>query len=298
MGIEVAHSQGIKIFAPKESRLSFFNSPYHAHFNHQAVDIYPPSGLAASPVAGKIKYIREFNAPAQKQFHSSPKEYLIAVETQASSEYLVRILHVKPSVRVGEEVEVGAPLGKLIRSGYFDFWTDPHMHVEIRPSRDLLRAKGGVQIFCVKPEGKFGGDSPASNFKGKIFSSKPEYVLLDGPNASIGQFTGVPVFVGGKIGVMDGGVPHYGFGGVISPQKIEVGDQVSLGSVKIGRVVETFDDGWARFEAKKFFTSLENFSMRGISSYLGLNNSFKWKLIPNAIGMMNLQNEVRVILST
>lgn len=297
MEVEVARSRGIKIFAKMGGKVSFFNSPYLAHFNHEAVDIYPPSSLAISPVEGKIKYIREFNAPKSKQFSTSPKEYLVAIETQATSEYLVRILHVKPWVRQGDEVEVGEPLGELIRSGYFDFWTDPHLHVEIRPSHDLLRARGGIQLTYAKSEWKFCGAVSTSNFLGKIVSSKPEYVISNGPNASFGQFSGVPVLVGNKIGIMDGGVPHYGFGGVFSPDKIEIGDQVSLGEVKIGKVTEKFDDGWARFEAIPFSTSLENFRMKGISSYVGLGDSFRWKLIPNAIGCLKLPDEARVVFS-
>ena len=40
------------------------------------------------------------------------KEYLIAIETPVTSGYLVRILHVKPIVKVGGSVKVGQILGK------------------------------------------------------------------------------------------------------------------------------------------------------------------------------------------
>ena len=296
LATEVVNSHGIKIFAPPKSRLSFFNSPYLAHFNHQAVDIYPPSNFAPSPAAGNIKYVRELNAPKSKQFNSSPKEYLIAVETPASSKYLVRVLHVKPWVRVGDEVEAGEPLGELIRSGYFDFWTDLHLHVEIRPSLDLLRARGGMQL-CAKLEGKLDGAPSRSNFKGAIAAAKPEYALVDGPKVCIGPFTGAPVLAGDKTGILDGGVPHYGFGGVMAPDKIKIGDPISFGRVKIGHVVEVFADGFARFEVAPFSVKLENFRMRGVSCYIGLDKRHAWKLVQNKIEKTNFPDEAEVVFS-
>jgi hypothetical protein len=47
---------------------------------------------------------------------------------------------------VGDVVEVGKPLGILLRSGFFDFWTDPHIHVEVRSPSDPIRAMGGFML--------------------------------------------------------------------------------------------------------------------------------------------------------
>lgn len=293
---EIANLSGIKIYAPIKSRISFFNSPYLVHFSHQAVDIYPPFDFAPSPVAGKIKFTREFSAPKSSHFESSPKEYLTAIETPSSVEYLVRILHVKPWVRAGDEVEIGEPLGELIRSGYFDFWTDFHLHVEIRPRRDLIRARGGLQL-STRFKGKLCGLSPASNFKGRIMTTRPEYTLVDGPKASIGSITGAPVFVGDTVGILDGGVPHYGQGGVVALGKIEIGAPVSFEKVKIGHVVEIFADGFARFKALPFLVRLGRLPMRGVSGYLSLGNAHLWKIVPNAVGKVNLPNEEEIVFS-
>lgn len=297
LATEIAASQGIKIFAPPRSRLSFFNSPYFAHFNHQAVDIYPPSDFAPSPVVGKIKYISEFNAPKSKQLNSLAKEYLIAVETPISSKYLVRVLHVKPWVRIGDEVEIGEPLGELVRSSYFDFWTDLHLHVEIKPSLNLFRAGGGVLLRATL-KGELNGSPSHSNFKATIEVTKPEYVLVSGPNVRIGSFLGIPVFVGDKMGILDGGVPHYGFGGVMVPDKIKIGDQVLLGGIKIGRVVEVFADGFAKFKAEPFSVKLENLRMKGISCYIGLDNRYAWKLVPNEVERTRFSGSAEVVFGS
>jgi len=308
--IKIAASCGIKIYAPRQSRVSFFNSPYLAHFEHRAVDIYPLSSKAPSPVEGRVRYIYEFSAPKTKQFQMPTKEYLIAIETPISSEYLVRILHVKPGVMVGDYVNVDEPLGEMIRNGHFDTWTDRHLHVEIRPHDDLLRARGGLPIRVVLDGKSNDAESTSekarcsklacdeglklSAFMGKVVALKPRSVLVEGPKACIGPFVGIPVFVGEGLGILDGGVPHYGFGGVLSLNAVNIGDPVFLGDVKIGRVVESFADGFSMFEAEPFTIRLEDFSMKGISSYISLNGAYRWKFIPQAGENMNLDGEVSV----
>ncbi len=238
------------------------------------------------------------------------KEYLIAIETPISSEYLVRILHVKPGVMVGDYVNVDEPLGEMIRNGHFDTWTDRHLHVEIRPHDDLLRARGGLPIRVVLDGKSNDAESTSekarcsklacdeglklSAFMGKVVALKPRSVLVEGPKACIGPFVGIPVFVGEGLGILDGGVPHYGFGGVLSLNAVNIGDPVFLGDVKIGRVVESFADGFSMFEAEPFTIRLEDFSMKGISSYISLNGAYRWKFIPQAGENMNLDGEVSV----
>lgn len=308
--IKIAASCGIKIYAPRQSRVSFFNSPYLAHFEHRAVDIYPLSSKAPSPVEGRVRYIYEFSAPKTKQFQMPTKEYLIAIETPISSEYLVRILHVKPSVMVGDYVNMGEPLGEMIRNGHFDTWTDRHLHVEIRPCDNLLRARGGLPIHLIF-EGKSNDTDSTSKktrcsmfthnertklsaFMGKVVALKPRSVLAEGPNTCIGPFVGMPVFVGNGIGILDGGVPHYGFGGVLSLDEVKIGDPVFLGNVKIGRVVERFADGFSRFKALSFSVKLEELSMKGISSYISLDGAYRWKFIPQAGKEINLEGEIAI----
>ena len=52
-------------------------------------------------------------------------------------------MHVKPNIQVGDLLEVGDYIGTTIRNGYFAYWSSPHLHLEIRPYDDAIRARGG-----------------------------------------------------------------------------------------------------------------------------------------------------------
>ena len=51
--VEIASFCGIKIYAQLSNRVTFFNSPYPAHFEHKAVGIYPSSHDAPLSRRGK-----------------------------------------------------------------------------------------------------------------------------------------------------------------------------------------------------------------------------------------------------
>ena len=137
----------VGILAPASSRFSFLKSPYAAHRTNSAVDIYYGSfgGEAVSPVSGEIIDIRSFDTPTPFKGIDS-REYLIAI---GQVDYVIRILHVKPDVHTGEMISEGERLGTFIKNGYFIFWNDPVMHVEVRRRGDYLRASNDL---CLKPD--------------------------------------------------------------------------------------------------------------------------------------------------
>ncbi len=99
----------------------------------------------------------------------------------------VKILHVELSVRVGDVVEPGQGLGTLLRSGFFDFWTDPHIHIEVRKPSDALRARGGFRFQrLMKPD----VSEAVKELTGTVVDVTSEYslVALDGRSRH-----GVPV---------------------------------------------------------------------------------------------------------
>ena len=61
-------------------------------------------------------------------------------------EFGLRYCTSKPPVKEGDEIDVGTPLGCLIRDGFFHPWTDPHIHVELRSRSDPIRATGGYPL--------------------------------------------------------------------------------------------------------------------------------------------------------
>lgn len=59
----IASSEDVNIYAPKNSKITFFNSPYPAHQNAEAVDIYfrgNAEARALSPVRGRVERILRY----------------------------------------------------------------------------------------------------------------------------------------------------------------------------------------------------------------------------------------------
>jgi hypothetical protein len=137
--VPIASCRGVRIFAPVSGKFTFFKSPFAAHTSLSAVDIYPGGDfgdMAPSPVEGKVIDIREYPTPTPfigRDF----MEYITAIKQGDS---VVKILHIKPTVAIGDTISVGDPLGILIHNGYFYFWNDPPVHVEVRKSDDYVRA--------------------------------------------------------------------------------------------------------------------------------------------------------------
>lgn len=294
--VEVARSGEILICAPRGGRVSFFNSPYRTHFELRAVDIYPELPFAPSPVAGKVVAIRKFTARKPKYFRAPQHDYIIAIQPKQSSTKVVRILHVIPHVEIGQLVEVGDQLGRILRSGFYDFWTDPHLHVEVRPKEDFIRARGGVPL-----EPKLGKvkqiDGPKTNFKAKVVLCKPEYVLLRGiPVVKVGAFNGLPVSIDGRVGALDGGVPHYGWGAVMGENPY-IGGEIFLGGFKIGRLAKGSVAKVARFKVKPFSVKINNLQVLGLSCYLSLSDEYLLKIVPRIPGAIGISGNAEVTLN-
>lgn len=135
----VAQCRGVTIFAPTAGKFSFMKSPFAAHTTLSAVDIYPGGGfgdMAPSPVDGAVIDIREYLTPTPFKSRDF-KEYITAIKQGDS---VVKILHIKPAVKVGDTISAGDPLGILVQNGYFYFWNEPPLHVEVRQQGDYIRA--------------------------------------------------------------------------------------------------------------------------------------------------------------
>ena len=184
--------------------LSRFNSPYPAHDDGRAVDLYPTTG-APSPVAGEVVETLKTRAPDRPG--AEAHDYLIVVDT---GDHLARLLHVEPAVEPGDRVAVGDSLGRTIRSGYFAPWVDDHVHLGFRPrDADPVRASGSLRVELdaeVEPV--------AWDGRGTVVERGDTYVVLDAPGhpAPGERFVGVAADGGG---VIDGGLPHYDGGGLL-----------------------------------------------------------------------------------
>ena len=290
--LPVAISDNVRIYCPENGRFSFFNSPYPAHLSFSAIDIYPSGrfGCAApSPVSGVIAGIRRVECPSGRGFESSTHDYVIIVRSSENPERLIKILHVDPIVNVGDKIEPGEDLGWLIRSGFFDFWTDPHIHVEVRKPSDPIRARGGLQLERLMDLPDH-GDSQ-DDLKGLIVKCKPEYSLVN----IYGDFRfGLHVEVDGQLGILDAGIPHYGrFGIHMISQPIK--GEVMLCGKKIGTVMSTHMDMCiAECSNVKFSVKGRNV---GLSLYMYPLLKPLIKIVPKKPGILNLKESQEVTIN-
>ena len=88
-----------------------YNSPYPAHVEGRAIDLYPEFG-APSPVAGTVVDTLTVRAPSRD--YADPNDHLIVIDT---GEHLARLLHIDPDVEVGNRIEIGDDLEALGHRG-------------------------------------------------------------------------------------------------------------------------------------------------------------------------------------
>jgi len=165
-------------------RFSRFNSPYPAHDDGCAIDLYPDSEAGISPVAGVVRETRTVGCPDRP--YAADEDHLIVVELDedwcrragAAPGTIARILHVVPEVSAaGDRVAVGDALGPLTRSGFFGQWVDNHVHLGFRaPGANALRASGSLPVdvdVSVEPIQWDG--------TGAVVERGPTHVVLDAP---------------------------------------------------------------------------------------------------------------------
>ncbi len=298
----IARVGDVTVSAPEAGCISFYNSPYYPHISGAAVDIYVPRqwyDVAPSPVEGRVKHIYAFTPPTSGFFPVADREHLLILESGGNPPRYIRLLHVAPSVKVGDHIAVGDDLGRLIRSGFFSFWTDPHIHVDVRSDGNLLRAKGSLPLSPFT-DGTVVQDVKGDIFDGLIVASKTDDYALLRPRytARLGGLRGIACSVGEEIGLLDGGIPHYACGGVYLPAShlVKVGEAVRLGEALIGRVTR-LQASMAYFQGTPLSVHVNQTQLRGLSLYLFLSDRHTIKILPTATRKLPLHCGDSVSLS-
>ncbi|WP_254542801.1 hypothetical protein [Halomarina pelagica] len=268
-------------------RFSLYNSPYVAHDHGCAIDLYPGDGReratdAPSPVAGEVLDTRAVRAPPKA--YAAERDHLILVDT---GEHVARMLHVEPSVSAGDRVEVGDPLGTLVRAGFFAPWVDNHIHLGFRPREaNHYRAAGSVPIEVGATVDPLPWDGT-----GRVREVGRTYVVLDAPAhpAPGERFVGI---AGGDGVVLDGGCPHYDGGGALVPPGSAAPGTLTLAGSPVGRLGENGRDvRWDAIEVRANGTPIT-----GISLFCARDEAFGAKLVcPDATFEMG--EAVRVTVS-
>lgn len=187
-------------------RFTLYNSPYIAHREGRAIDLYPGTETAPSPVAGRVTITKTMACPTRP--YAAPNDHLVVIDT---GDHLARILHVDPSIEPGQVVAVGDPLGRLIRSGYFARWVDNHVHLGFREyGDDPVRASGSRRLGVDVSLQGVGWD-----WRGTVVETGETYTILDAPShpAPGEHYVGI-TDDSGRV-VLDGGLPHYPNGGIL-----------------------------------------------------------------------------------
>lgn len=212
-------------------QFSLYNSPYAAHDRGCAVDLYPETNVAPSPVAGEVLETKTVRAPPKP--YAPEHDHLILLDT---GEHVARVLHVDPSVSPGDRVAVGDPLGELVRAGFFAPWVDNHVHLGFRDhGANPYRAAGSLPVDVDVPVTPLAWDG-----SGTVVETGETYAVLDAPAhpAPGERFVAVATDEGAAL---DGGMPHYDHGGVLSGES----GPVSLLGTELGRATGrdvTWDD--------------------------------------------------------
>jgi len=281
----------INVSIPQNSHFTIGTSPYYAHQYGLAMDIYQDLSLenyeALSPISGKVIKIKALIAPKPKFRHGINKDYLILISNSNNPDVVFKILHVNPKVHVGQKVEVGDILGKTIRNGYFAYWSSPHLHLEIRPFKDAIRARGGKNFsLAIKNEHQIA--DPKNNLQMEkipviIKAVYPEFLLGTFPNNlyyKIAPIFGVKAKYNNLNCIVDGGIPIYKNGIALLQNNNETNsfNEIYLNDHKIGTLLGLRGQfGFIKFDHVRF--SLNNKEIRGISLFLA--NFFPFiKIIP------------------
>ncbi|WP_144797111.1 hypothetical protein [Halorubrum depositum] len=195
-------------------RFSRFNSPYPAHDDGSAVDLYPEADRGISPVSGVVRETRTVGCPDRS--YAASEDHLIVVDLDdewcrragADPGTTARMLHVIPEVSPGDRVAVGDDLGPTTRSGFFGRWVDDHVHLGFRPpGASALRASGSLPVDVAVAVDPIPWDG-----EGVVVERGPTHALLDAPAhpdpgesfAALASDEGIP---------LDGGLTHYAGGG-------------------------------------------------------------------------------------
>lgn len=285
--LSVAKSMGMEIYAPENGFISFSNSPYYSHTNTLAVDVYPnidvPFPYAPSPVEGTISNIYEFKAPSQRYFETPETEKLVLISNPKRPDLRVRLLHVDCKLEIGTQISVGDSLGCLERSGFFDFWTARHIHIEVRRKEEPLRAKGAFPMLPINCGETVEGEPQDALSARGIKAVGKDYLLVEtgGSVIRVGGFWGLGCTVGGQLGVLDSGLPHYGYGGVhlVDSSSVRAGDSVRLWGVDAGAVTSV-NKNFALFRCRPLAVYVGGIPFRGFSLYLWLKENRDVKIVP------------------
>jgi hypothetical protein len=289
---EIVKDDQIEIVIPEDSHFSIATSPYYAHQHGLAIDIYHRISIenygVVSPIGGIVDDIREFAAPEPRFTNGINKEYLLLIKNPKNPEHLFKILHIDPSIEIGDEIEVGTPLGNTIRNGYFAPWSSPHIHLELRSPSHPFRARGGTEFSLATNKSFKTYGKPTRKYSYKeipliIETYYPEFLLCRFPKHFYGEIypiVGLKGMVDENFCIIDGGIPQYKNGIALFSSIIKdfKNKSVRLNNQHIGDI-DKINKQFGFFNCEHTRFLLNNKEIRGISLFLAKSRPYV-KIIP------------------
>ena len=272
----IGQAAGVSLAVPNDAYLSFFNSPYAGHSRGTAVDVYPSERewgwSVLSPVSGSIANIRKMSMGRAKPFETAEHDFAVGIKPEESDDLLVRIMHLTPSVRPGDPVDVGTVIGSTLRSRYFNYWTGPHFHAEVMALQDFHRSTMSIPLQVELGESVLRQESGTADNQ-EVLEVSEDCAMVDGSGLGVyqcGPYYGIPVATGeGKrVGILDAGVSHYGHGAIVGSDPIEDSEGVHLLGYGMGQIEWTRGDLHFFLRTKHLEFSLGGHTLRGLSTFL------------------------------
>ena len=197
------------------------------------------------------------------------------------------MLHVQPLVKTGDTIDIGTPLGTFLRTGFMDFWTDPHIHVEIRNPSNPIRASGGYKLKRnIRTDPSMATEG---RLEGTVINSKKEYSMI-APSRNLES--GFPVSLNGQTGILDAGIPQYSTFGVHTKEKPPSSGFVNLCGKILGSISSTHDNMCVVNTLKKRFF-LKKKPVR-LSFFLYPTSKPLIKIIPHSPSQIELEETEQV----
>lgn len=273
---EICSVANISFFAPESAYFSFSNSPYIGHRNATAVDIYPIEGewgcSVASPVEGKVVAIRETRMRKKREFFTADFDYAIGIRPSSNPDYVVRVLHCKPEVNIGDAVDRLGHLGAAIRSRYFNFWTGPHYHAEVMLSSDFARSSQSI-LLNIPPTEILGSESDSDDAHLDIIEVTEDRILATGEFGHASSGNGLfghllHTSQNPSFGLLDGGIPHYELAGCLCSPDASQPTLYRWSRFVVGRTSSGIDSPARFLTNRKLNFKLADHRIRGISFYI------------------------------
>ncbi len=256
----------MEILAKKDSLFSFYSSPYPAHRETKALDL--TSGGERyddmySPVSGEIIAIKKIPKPEFSK--NLDDEYVTAILPEGS-DYALKIIHLEPFLDVGDYIDAGERLGKLIRTEFFWKFNDPGIHMEIRKRDDLFRTGGGMRFepAIEQIEGE-------TELTGRITKKTDHYSIIEFPSSGFsGDITGLTCNVDSKSAFLDCTHPYVDYGGIVGARD----GNVSVNGTAIGTATNSI------IQYSNFQIYINDTKADCVSAVLSLRKKAELKVIP------------------